>query len=443
MKHILAFILANICCFCSYAQYTYQLKADSVRIHNDSCKAELIIENSTKDVPGFLFNRGKGRTEFRKGVVKLNDSAYVFGNDTIKLGVSKETDPSAIKNQYSIGQNASFWINGRGRTRGLFTVDSAIGFSPQSDPLNHYEGQMYYSSNRRKFRGRTDSTWQNFLMNEQTDDATLNKLTLKDDVYVAAGKGITIERVGEYSKSGQLTLGTKLNTRPFIEVSGTIYKSILKVDASGLSENPPPPIDISGFNRGLYGPVIRIDITNDHPHSVQTGIDITIAKKVLDNGDMALPSIGMYGVKSTVIALSKAAPYTPANFHALYGKAVRRVPDSLGATNMYALYADSGIVFIRGAHEVNRTVLSSSSTLNDTHYYLAADATARGFTITLPAASTCNGRIYIIKKIDSTANVITVMPIGSDTIDGASNNLLSIPWQRVTIISTGTGWEII
>jgi hypothetical protein len=46
------------------AQFTYKIKADSVRLYNDNCNAELIIENSTRNINGFLFNYGNGRTRF-------------------------------------------------------------------------------------------------------------------------------------------------------------------------------------------------------------------------------------------------------------------------------------------------------------------------------------------------------------------------------------------
>ncbi len=66
------------------AQYVYTIKADSVKITNcDS--AELIIENHTQAVPGFLYNTGNGRTIFKRGAQKLNDSTYLVGADTIKL----------------------------------------------------------------------------------------------------------------------------------------------------------------------------------------------------------------------------------------------------------------------------------------------------------------------------------------------------------------------
>ncbi|MES1250018.1 MAG: hypothetical protein ABUL46_05005, partial [Chitinophaga rupis] len=66
------------------AQYVYTIKADSVKITNcDS--SELIIENHTQAVPGFLFNTGNGRTVFKHGLIKLNDSLYLSGADTLNL----------------------------------------------------------------------------------------------------------------------------------------------------------------------------------------------------------------------------------------------------------------------------------------------------------------------------------------------------------------------
>jgi hypothetical protein len=65
--------------------YIYTIKADSVKITNTCDTAELIIENHTQDVPGFLFNKGKGRTEFRRGLLKITDSLYIVGGDTLRI----------------------------------------------------------------------------------------------------------------------------------------------------------------------------------------------------------------------------------------------------------------------------------------------------------------------------------------------------------------------
>jgi hypothetical protein len=68
-----------------YSQkYVYTIKADSVKITNcDS--AELVLQNHTQGVPGFLFNAGNGRTVFQRGALSLGSGKYLVGADTINL----------------------------------------------------------------------------------------------------------------------------------------------------------------------------------------------------------------------------------------------------------------------------------------------------------------------------------------------------------------------
>ena len=87
MRKLFLFLVVIFAFTQTKAQYIHKIKADSVLITNDSCTAELNLENSTKHIKGFLYNRGNGRTEFRKAV-KLNDSTFVFGDDTLLLGGS-------------------------------------------------------------------------------------------------------------------------------------------------------------------------------------------------------------------------------------------------------------------------------------------------------------------------------------------------------------------
>src|ERR1700744_5584246 len=73
-------------------KYVYTIKADSVKITNcDS--AELIIENHTQGVPGFLYNTGNGRTIFKRVLQSVNDSQYILGTDT--LNIPRPVPPAA------------------------------------------------------------------------------------------------------------------------------------------------------------------------------------------------------------------------------------------------------------------------------------------------------------------------------------------------------------
>jgi hypothetical protein len=87
MRQLLYLVmLASLLPVTAFSQYIHKIKADSVLITNDSCTAELNLENSTKNVTGgFLYNKGKGRTEFRKPLTKINDTLYLVGDDSLNL----------------------------------------------------------------------------------------------------------------------------------------------------------------------------------------------------------------------------------------------------------------------------------------------------------------------------------------------------------------------
>ncbi|HVW58721.1 MAG TPA: hypothetical protein VHC48_01755 [Puia sp.] len=65
MKY-LSFLLAFVCLAHNlFAQDVYTIKADSTKL--TGCDSnELIIENHTQNVKGFLYNTGNGRTVFRR-----------------------------------------------------------------------------------------------------------------------------------------------------------------------------------------------------------------------------------------------------------------------------------------------------------------------------------------------------------------------------------------
>lgn len=63
-------------------------------------------------------------------------------------------------------------------------------------------------------------------------------------------------------------------------------------------------------------------------------------------------------------------------------------------------------------------------------------------TINLPSASENTGRVYEIKKIGSTANVI-IDGASSETIDGAITLTLIAQYETVTLYCDGTEWFIL
>lgn len=87
-------------CTSAWSQRNLQLKGDSIQAGTSAAPAELVLQNNTKNISGFLYNKGNGRTEFRRAMVKVNDSVYVFGGDTLRLNAAANSSNLALTNGY-------------------------------------------------------------------------------------------------------------------------------------------------------------------------------------------------------------------------------------------------------------------------------------------------------------------------------------------------------
>ena len=63
-----------------------------------------------------------------------------------------------------------------------------------------------------------------------------------------------------------------------------------------------------------------------------------------------------------------------------------------------------------------------------------ADAASGAISVTLPSAG--DGKEVVVKKVDSSANAVTVV----GTIDGVANLDLSNQWDFVRVVSSGGNW---
>lgn len=91
----------------------------------------------------------------------------------------------------------------------------------------------------------------------------------------------------------------------------------------------------------------------------------------------------------------------------------------------------------------NIRTVSSNTTLTTTDDIVLVNASSGNITISLPSSSTASGKFYIIKKIDSSSNIVTIDPYSSETIDGKSTYDLTVQYQFVNIYCDGTQWFIV
>ena len=99
---------------------------------------------------------------------------------------------------------------------------------------------------------------------------------------------------------------------------------------------------------------------------------------------------------------------------------------------------------VRGSQSNNIQIFTTTYTATSTDYNLIFTGTA-ATTVTLPDATACTGRCYQIKNASTTGPtpVLTIANYSAQTIDGATTQTLSNPYQSVTVVSNGTNWNIV
>lgn len=102
------------------------------------------------------------------------------------------------------------------------------------------------------------------------------------------------------------------------------------------------------------------------------------------------------------------------------------------------------VVIFGGGPVLPINAYSANATANQQDYTILVDATTGAKTVSLPPATTEPGRIVIVKKIDATANVVTVAAFAGNTIDGAATLALSNPFDAATLQSDGQlDWHVL
>jgi Protein of unknown function (DUF1566) len=95
---------------------------------------------------------------------------------------------------------------------------------------------------------------------------------------------------------------------------------------------------------------------------------------------------------------------------------------------------------VNGSLGAKVNTITSSTTLTINHSIVLCNSSS-ALTITLPSASTCTGRQYLIKNINT--GQVTITPNGSQTIDGLSFYAFYQQYNTLSIISNGTNWSIL
>jgi hypothetical protein len=99
---------------------------------------------------------------------------------------------------------------------------------------------------------------------------------------------------------------------------------------------------------------------------------------------------------------------------------------------------------IVGVNESNQiTVVSANYTATATDELILVNAAFGAVTVTLPTAVGVSGNPYTVKKIDASANAVTIATTAAQTIDGSATKVISAQYAQFVVASDGANWQII
>lgn len=118
------------------------------------------------------------------------------------------------------------------------------------------------------------------------------------------------------------------------------------------------------------------------------------------------------------------------------------IDDILAYDNVAGLVyvADGGVWVPISGYLPNVVTKTGAYSIVASDGLILCNAAAGGFTVTLPTAVGRMGKIFIVMKVDSSGNTVTVDGDGSETINGSATQSLSVQWNKWMLQSDGSNW---
>lgn len=139
---------------------------------------------------------------------------------------------------------------------------------------------------------------------------------------------------------------------------------------------------------------------------------------------------------------------TPNTSQTIFGSPVA-FPLVRGSSVVYKWNAVDSTWYPESFQKIYNSVVSKTVayTLTLADFTVLGDATNAALVFTLPTAASAfvngEGVVYNLKKIDASANTVTIQGSGAELIDGINTKVISTQWTTVRIQSNGTSWFIL
>jgi hypothetical protein len=302
------------------------------------------------------------------------------------------------------------------------------------DATSTYVIESYARTNGNRFFG---PSLQGDVCEYHVDFQSAHQCSIQEARYETHQPGTVLPKIrftGPWTTENRVQWGYDLDLTAFTESNGAQLNAVLSERWSWLKGTTKGALtlqnDISSATGSLFVVPAGTALSAD-PTSVYTTSIASTAVNFKATGDT-----------------QPRMQVAPATGRTLWGPGGSTAPNAgleWVATDL--LQTVSGDSFLVNGAIWSTAIVAKTATYTavQTDNVILCDATSGAITINLPAANgTRNtGKVYTIKKTDSSGNAITVDANGSQTIDGALTYALASQYKYVTIISDGANWHVI
>lgn len=347
-------------------------------------------------------------------------------------------DSAAMLNPYlRKADTSNKWMNNLRRLPGSLVVEKKIGsawsaafidsvingsdsgFIPYSKPVG---GGFTY---RNVFRMDTTTTFPTLKVPELLIDSAW-KFTKMADPQGSTQQATMLQRAGGVGRSNRLYFGNPYGAAGSVSFEGL---TTLQLITFSMRVNP----SIMNMNDGsqfgsLFGgsPSYKNGIINVSGNTTQSDLVFVVDGTSRNPFGAAFDTAAgeMMRIKGVTrrIGINLANPQYTLDVNGSF----RAAGSVISSGNIYNLQSKP-----------------SAYTLTGTDQIITGDATGGAFNVTLPTAQGRNGQVYTVKKVDASANAVTVNTTASQTIDGRATYALGMEHKFVTVVSDGANWKII
>ena len=291
--------------------------------------------------------------------------------------------------------------------------------------------------------------------NATANTGVFTTLTNTGTAYLGGASGnqsLQVNNVASAVNYAQI-VGAVTGGSPTISAQGTDANVDLTYNAKGTGNHYFQSNGATNFRIAQGASIVNYAMvyggaTGSPPAFLVEGADANIQLRFLSKGTGACAFLTGGGVQALVSNTASAV-----NYLQLTGAATGAAP-TLSAqgsdANISLTLTTKGTGIVQTAATLKYAgVISGLSTKTAAYTLVATDhtvlgnATTASFSLTLPTSVGATGQVYIIKKVDSTANTVTITTTSSQTIDGSTSKVLSYQYDGFQLQSDGANWMII